>query len=64
MILMMLMLWWWDDVVMVISSIGDVDSLRREQFDKSEHFDWDRLLIMNITLEDEEEIHLYTSTTA
>ena len=57
------------DVVMVIetviSSIDDVDSLWLEQSDKSEHLDWDRLLIMNITLEDEDEIHLfYTSTTA
>ena len=51
-----------NDVVMVIPSIDDVDSLWREQSGKSEHLDWDRLLIMNITLEDEEEIHLYTST--
>ena len=48
---------------MVISSIDDVDSLRREQSDKSEHFDWDRLLIMNVTLEDEDEIHLYKCVT-
>ena len=51
-----------NDVVMVIPSIDDVDSLRREQSDKSEHLDWDRLLIMNVTLE--EEVHLYTSTSA
>ena len=53
-----------NDVLMVISSIDDVDSLRQEQSDKSEHFDWDQRLIMNITLEDEEESHLYTSTNA
>ena len=55
------------DVVMVIetviSSIDDVDSLWLEQSDKSEHLDWDRLLIMIIT-EDEDEIHLYTCTSA
>ena len=55
------------DVVMVIetviSSIDDVDSLWLEQSDKSEHLDWDRLLIMIIT-EDEDEIYLTTSTSA
>ena len=54
------------DVVMVIetviSSIDDVDSFWLEQSDKSEHLDWDRLLIM-IIKEDEDEIYLYKCAT-